>query len=306
MIGEGCHKISSDAYHADPCPEPSMSRGTVIDLLNVPAKAFYNHPRLNPQPKEEKDESKFDPGSAWHDLLFEGGKKVYIVLGFDDWKKKDAQEARKAAREAGRIPLLEKQFVLASAMVESAVKQIRECEELGIKSLANEGKAEMTYIFNDGGTWERCLVDWISNDGSLIIDGKSTKVSSEPGRFSRHISDMQYQIQYAWYRRVVQGVTGKWPKFAWIAQEEEPPYLCSFNSIDPMYADMAEQQVEYAVKLWRSCMESGKWPGYTNRICYAGVKPWALAEWEEKKAALNEWLEIPEPTVDEQLDAAGL
>ena len=305
MIGEGCFKIPSEDYHADPCPSPSMSRGTVIDILDSPARAFQKHPRLNPQPEDEKDESKFDPGRAAHDLLLEGGTKVFVVTGFDDWKKKDAQEARKAAREAGMIPLLQKQFDLAKSMTDSAKKQLSECSDLDRCSLA-DGKAEMTYIYNDAGTWERCLCDWISNDQTICIDFKTTKTSANPSRFCRHISDMQYHIQYAWYRRVVKGVTGKAPNFIWLVQEEEPPYLCSFMSIDPMYADMAQQQVELAVKLWRSCMASGKWPGYTNHICYAGVKPWDLSEWEEKRQAINDDLGIAPPTNDAIFDAVGL
>jgi len=283
-----------------------MSRGTVVDLLNVPARAFYNHPRLNPQPKEEKDESKFDLGSAAHDLLLEGGKKIFVVTGFDSWKKDAAQEARAAAREVGKIPLLQKQFDLASAMTKAAKAEIRQCEELGIQDLPSEGRAEMTYIFNDEGTWERCLVDWASNDETIILDYKTTKVSAHPSRFSRHIGDMQYHIQHAWYRRVVQGVTKKRAKFVWIAQEEEPPYLCSFMGIDPMHADMAEQQVESAVKIWRRCTETGVWPGYPRRICYASATPWSLAEWEAKRQEINDSLGIAEPTANEQLDAAGL
>jgi hypothetical protein len=286
---EGIHKIVADVYHADPCPVPSLSRGTIIDLLDSPARAFYNHPRLNSPHDLEGDESKFDQGSAAHDLLLEGGKKIFVVPGFDDWKKKAAQDSRSETRKIGLIPLLQKQFDLASAMTEAAKVQIRQCSELGVDDLSEEGLAEMTYIFNDAGTWERCLVDWISFNQELILDYKTTKMSANPTAFSRHISNMKYQIQHAWYRHVVRGAAKmeQYPSFVWVVQEEEPPYLCSFFGLDLAHEDMAQQQIQRGIKLWRKCMKSGKWPGYPTRICYAEAPPWTLAEWEIKKGELD-------------------
>jgi hypothetical protein len=288
----GVYKIESEFYHADPCITPSLSRGTILDLLNKSCShTWYNHPRLNPAYKKAEDlEGKFSSGSAAHDLLLEGGKKIFVVAGFDDWKKKEAQEARKAAREIGQIPLLQKQYDLAYAMTEAAKVQIKHSPEVGADDLAIEGLAEMTYVFNDSGIWERCLVDWISFNQTLILDYKTTKTSANPSKFSRMISNMDYQIQYAWYRHVVRGAAklNDYPTFVWIVQEEEPPYLCSFFGLDPLHEEMAKEQIDRAVRVWRKCMKSGKWPGYTNRVCYAEAPPWTLAEWEQKKYQLDD------------------
>lgn len=285
MISEqGAFKLTHDEYHADPCPVPSMSRGTVVDILSSPAKAFWNHPRLNKELKDDRDESKFNQGSAAHNLLLEGGSRIAVISGFDDWKKQAGRDARDDAMNNGMIPLLEKTFDSLCLMVGSAKVQIA-ASELGLSDLPGTGQAEMTYIAKDGETWERCMVDWISNDGGLILDYKTTGTSAHPSKFSRHISDMQYPIQHVWYRRVVQMATGIAPRFVWIAQEDEPPYLCSFMGIDPMNEAIAQEKVEWAVRLWRKSMEYNEWPGYPRRICYAEPKPWELTEWEEKKAA---------------------
>ncbi len=281
---QGSYKISSEEYLADPCPEASLSRGTIIDLLDSPARAFWDHPRLNPQPPEEKEETKFDIGKAAHDLLLEGGDKIFVVFGFDDWRKKEAQEARKAAREIGKTPLLEKQYVEVFRMVEAAQKAMVECTELGITDLRAEGDSELTYAWHENkGIWCRIRVDWIRTNRDLILDYKTTSTSVNPEIFSGHVNKMGYGIQSVFYRRGVKAVEGKEPNFVIMAQETEPPYFCSFHGLDLQNEDMAQQKVEWAIKKWKECTEQNQWEGYPNRICYAEPKPWELAEWEMRR-----------------------
>jgi hypothetical protein len=288
QLETGVHRISAEEYQADPCPEPSLSRGAIIHLLDCPAKAFWNHPRLNPDfPKDERDEAKFDQGKATHNLLLEGGNKIFVVEGFDDWKKSAAKEARYEVRGIGKIPLLTKQFDHVSAMIEAARRKIREYSDLGISDMAKEGDAELSYLWQDNfGVWCRVRPDWIKKDRTLIVDYKSTGTSANPDDYSGHINKMDYPTQSVFYRRGVAAVEGTTPDFVFIAQSDEPPYLCSFHGIDVMNEDMAVEKVEVAIKLWAHCLKTGKWPGYANRIYYAEPSPWDLAAWEIKKGEL--------------------
>jgi hypothetical protein len=284
---QGSFKISFADYLADPAPEPSLSRGTIIDLLDSPARAWWNHPRLNPNPPEEKEKTIFDIGEAAHNLLLEGGGSIFVVEGYDDWKKKDAQEARKAAREMGKTPLLSKQYEMALEMGVVAVRAIQGCTELGITDLRAEGDSELSYLWQESDVWCRCRPDWIKKDRSLILDIKTTGTSVNPDIFSGHINKMGYGIQSVFYRRgvrVVDGVEG-WsgPKFVIMAQETEPPYFCSFHGLDLQNEDMAVQKVNWAIKRWRECLSTGEWPAYPHRVCYAEPKPWEMAEWELKR-----------------------
>lgn len=288
-LTQGCHDISFDWYIADPCPEPSLSRGAIVDILDAPAKAWFNHPRLNPQPKAESNESKFDQGKAGHNLLLEGGDNILVISGYDDWKKKDAQEARKAAWSIGKIPLLQKQFDTVSAMAEAAIRQIRECTELEIHDLVTEGNAELTYIWQEkNGVWCRVRPDWTRKDKKLLLDYKTTGTSANPERFSRHMINMDYPIQDSFYRRGVRVVEGTQPEFVFIAQEDTPPYLCSFNGVDPLAESIAHEKVEMGIKIWGKCLKSGRWNGYPNRICWAEATTWQLDEWENKKKEMED------------------
>ncbi|MDD2657781.1 MAG: PD-(D/E)XK nuclease-like domain-containing protein [Candidatus Pacebacteria bacterium] len=277
----GAYKLSFEDYLADPCPDPSLSRSSIVDLLDCPARAWFNHPRLNPQPPEEENETKFDIGKAAHDLLLEGGDSIFLVEGFDDWRKKEAQQARDAARGIGKTPLLEKQYETACQMAAVAAVAIRECTELGITNLRAEGDPELTYIWQEkNGIWCRCRPDWISKDRRLCLDVKTTGKRANPESLSRHISDMGYEIQSAFYLRGIKSIDREEPNFVFLFIEDSPPYMCSFMGLSLEFSDMGDQKVNRAIRLWRECLSSGKWPSYPNRICYADAPPWSLASWE--------------------------
>lgn len=277
----GIYTISFDDYLGDPCPEASLSRGTIVDLLDSPARAFWNHPRLNPQQGEAENEAKFDIGTAAHNILLEGGDNVCVIAGYDDWKKKEAREKREIARKEGKTPLLQKQYDKAMPMVEAAQRAISECPELEIKNLRAECDTELTYIWQEKNKiWCRIRVDAIKKNRELIFDYKTTGTSVNPLFFSGHINKLGYDIQSVFYRRGVKKVEGKEPFFVFMAQETEPPYFCSFHGLDLMNEDTAKEKVEWSIKQWRKHLDSGEWPGYPKRICYAEPKPWEMMEWE--------------------------
>ncbi len=290
---QGSFKISFADYLADCCPEPSLSRGTIVDLLDSPARAWWNHPKLNPNPPEEDEEEKFDIGKATHSLLLEGNDVAVMVDPCDylgpkggipkGWTTDIIREARDTIRSQGKIPLLPKQYRNVFFMAETAKKAIRKCTELGITDLHAEGDSELSYLWQEDDIWCRCRPDWIKKDRSLILDIKTTGTSVNPDIFSGHINKMGYGIQSVFYRRGVKAVEGVEPKFVIMAQETEPPYFCSFHGLDLQNEDMAAQKVEWAIKRWRECLSTGDWPAYPHRVCYAEPKPWEMAEWEIKK-----------------------
>ena len=46
---------------------------------------------------------------------------------------------------------------------------------------------------------------------------------------------------------------------------------------------MAEEQIEKALKIWKRCTESGKWPGYGYRVGLIDPPGYAIARWEGQK-----------------------
>jgi len=284
----GIHKISEDIYHRDPCETASVSRGTIADLINcTPAHARFYHPKLNPD-YSQAEKSAFDIGTVAHALFLEGLDKCEVI-DFPDWRTNNAKIVRDEARNAGKVPLLKHQYNDVRLMVESAQRQLRE-SDLGIKDLQMEGDSELTYIWQEDKTLCRCRPDWISHkkigDRKLIIDLKTTSASADPNAFKA--SDHSKDIQYSFYRRGVKAIEGeKSPRFIFMTVETFPPYLCSFVSLDPQTVEIAKQKVEAGLWMWRQCMESGEWPGYPQRVCYAESRAYEVAAWEMKYQMLG-------------------
>lgn len=287
----GIYKMSSEVYHADPCVVPSLSRGTIADLINcTPAHARFYHPRLNPDYVPD-EKTAYDIGTAAHSLILEGINCCEVVDA-QDWRSKDAKTARDEARLAGKTPLLKHQYKDVLAMVNSFRTQLA-TSELGVKDLQEEGTSESTYIWNEGDTWFRIRPDWISSknigDRKLILDYKSCGDSASPDSFLRKALSFGYIIQEHLYKRGVKANEGgNLPRFCFILQETFAPFLCSFVMLDPALQEIGKQQTEYGIFMWEKCMSTGEWPGYPQRICHLDCPPWVLAQWEQKAASIGE------------------
>lgn len=291
MLKEGIHKISSEEYYADPCIKPSLSRSILNRLLKSPIKAWYQHPRLNPDCKEDDGGGKFDIGSAAHSILLEGTDNVEIIEA-ENWRTKAAKEKRDEAREQGKTPLLESQYNQTILMVMAAEKQILACSDLGIKSLKDGGGSELTFIWSETDaverkSYHRIRPDWMSDDRTLTIDYKTTGTSADPNDYLMHIFKMGYDIQEAYYRRGTKAVTAIDSKFVFIVQETEEPYLCSFIGLSPEYQNMGHEKVEQGIFMWNQCMKSNNWPGYPNKVAWVDPPPWALVSWEQKSMEMG-------------------
>lgn len=285
----GSYRIAEADYHADPCPVPSLSRSTIMDLLyDCPRRAWFNHPRLNPDYKEEESE-KFDIGKAAHAMLLEGRDAVHVVEA-DDWRTKAAKQAREEARQAGKIPLLEDQYHEVKRMVNHAISELAG-SEIGIQDLHDEGESELSYIWMESGLWMRVRPDWISKDRRIVLDYKTTGASANPEDYSRIIIASGLDVQDAFYTRGIKAVDGTEPDFYFMVQETKPPYLCSFIDLDMVFREIGQEKTKKGISIWRDCMATDKWPGYPPKVCTVEAPGWAMAQWEYRKFAINQMQE---------------
>ena len=64
-----------------------------------------------------------------------------------------------------------------------------------------KGQTELSYFWDDLGTIKgKCRPDWISDDGSIVVDVKTTTDASPRG-FQKSISTWGYHLQLGWYLR---------------------------------------------------------------------------------------------------------
>jgi hypothetical protein len=279
-VTPGFHKITAEKYHADPCLVPSLNNSVAQILLRESArKAWFSHPRLNPA-FAQKEEAKFDIGTAAHAMLLEGAN-IIEMCDFADWRTNDAKAKRDAARNAGKIPLIKKHRDDVVAMVAAAEGFITHSE---IAEYWAGAESELTGVALEEGIWLRARFDRITTSRRFIFDYKSTTDAS-PEQFSRQLIRMGYHIQEAFYRRVVRALGGVNPRFAFVAQSCEPPYECSLHGCDPALQEIADAEVQRAIDIWRDCSQKKVWPSHGGRIHWALPPNYMMKEYEERLAA---------------------
>ncbi len=280
ITGPGVYDIPAAAYHADPAPEPSLSASIAKVLIGrTPRHAWMKHPRLNPGFVNEH-KTEFDIGTAAHALLLEGESGVAVVDA-DSYRTKAAREMRDAAYAAGKTPLLPHQLVDVEAMVAAARVQLA-AHEVG--DVFTDGQPEMSLVWQEGGIWCRCRLDWLPEAGRVFYDYKTT-TSANPDAWQRRLFDLGYDVQAAFYLRGIHEVLGiEAAEFRFVVQEKAPPYALSVVALTPGALALGEAKVHRAIEIWRDCLRADRWPGYPADICYVDAPAWEEVRWEAAKA----------------------
>lgn len=75
----GIYDTPEPEYHADPCPEPSLSAGSAVTVLQKsPLHAWWGSERMNPD-FERVEKRHFDIGSAFHARITGVGGPVWRI-----------------------------------------------------------------------------------------------------------------------------------------------------------------------------------------------------------------------------------
>lgn len=272
----GIYSMTSDEYHRDPCPEPSLSSSIARLILTAsPYHAWWAHPKLNPAWEPPDPEPRFDIGTAAHALLLEG-EDIAVPVGADTWASKAAKDARDTARAAGKIPMLREQYKRVKAMV-GALKE---------RMVWSGGLAERVVAWKEGDLWFRARLDWLDLERrpAQIIDYKTRGRAggAHPDAWARALFSEGYDIQEAFYRRAVRMLAPGEPAFTWVVQECEPPYAATMARLDPQAQELADRKVEEAIKAWRTCLERNVWPAYPPEPVEIAAPAWVTAQWEAR------------------------
>ena len=276
----GIHTIPAAIYHADPCVEPSLSASIAKKLcLASPLHAWHAHPRLNPAAIEENGEH-FDIGTAAHALLLEGATDL-VIIDAKDYRTNAAKEARDAAYQAGKTPLLATRWADVQAMVACARAQLAAHTDGGADMFL-EGKPEQTLIWKEADVWCRARLDWLRP--GAIDDYKTVPQSSaNPDTWSRSLFFAGYDLQAAWYLRGLKAITGFDATFRFAVQEPYPPYALAVVGLGPDAMTLAEKKCLYALEVWRASLATNEWPGYPRRTAWASLPMAHEAWWLEKE-----------------------
>lgn len=272
----GIYTLPADVYHGDPCPEPSLSGSVAIPLVHrSPRHAWWAHPRLN-EAAETQESNRMDLGTVAHTLLLGAGSEIEVIDA-ENYTTKAAREARDAAREAGKTPVIASAYEQAQAMADRA-RMFLDNAVLGW----TDGQPEQCMFWREGDAWCRGMVDWLQTDRMTVIDYKTTGTSARPDDVERHLFDMHYHLKAAFYERGLNvlhpdGIGRR--KFLFLFQETDAPYECSLVTLSEAAMMIGRKQATYAIRRWQQCMRSGVWPGYGLSWHTAAPPPWIEQRW---------------------------
>jgi len=285
--------ISEADYHADPvAPMPSLSSSIAkLMVSRSPLHAWFNHPGLNAAKATEVDKPSkaMDIGTAAHKIILGEGKDLQIIEAAD-YRTKDAQAARDAARAAGRVPVLKADYASVKELAEAALSQIA-CTELA--GIFDAGTPEATLAWMEGPSWCRARVDWLPEHARAgghirVVDLKTTGGSAHPDDWARTAFDMGYDVQAVFYERglraLIPGVRSV--KFKFLVIEQEPPYALSINEMSGQALAEGEELVRLGIEAWTACLERDEWPGYPSASTVIDPPKWRSDRTEIRRLAL--------------------
>lgn len=281
--------ISPEAYQDDPCETPSLSASLCKVLVNeTPLHAWTAHPRFNPNFEREEKEV-FDLGTTAHALMLQGLQVAQVIQATNkeggvvsDYKTKGAQQERDSIRAAGGIPILQKHWDRVQAMVKAGKEQIAAHREA--KDAFTDGKAEQTLVWvDDYGVTCRARLDWLMDSHARIYDYKTTGATADPYNMGKFIASQNWDLQAAFYLRGLKKLTDKDAEFFFVCQEDYVPHALSILGLSQEFLILGTKKVQWGLQKFADCMNSGKWPGYPDRI----VDP-PFPVWEAERFALKE------------------
>ena len=206
-----------------------------------------------------------------------------MVSPYEEYRTKEARTWRDEQIEAGLTPIKPAAFESAQAMAESLTEQLGH-HEIGDPFEA-PGQSEAVVIWQDQDVDCRAMIDRLPEDRHALYDLKSSE-SAATDAFQRTAFQHGYHLQAGFYTRGLAAVTGRDPieiPFRFVVQESAPPHFVNVVEMSGEALLMSEEQIEKALRIWKRCTETGKWPGYGHSVQLIDPPGWKAAQWESQK-----------------------
>ena len=135
-----------------------------------------------------------------------------------------------------------------------------------------QGEYEVSAFFDIDGCPAKCRFDIVAERG-FVVDLKTTQDASQ---FERSVVKWGYHRQAALYQMGAAAVGVECKAFIFVVVETAAPYGIRVVTLDSDALIQGEREVHRAAKLYRECMETGEWPGYSSDLQTVSLPLWAL------------------------------
>ena len=229
---------------------------------------------------------KFEPsremliGTAVHEAVLEGKSPSYIVRPADlDLRTKEGKEWK--AKNAGKEIMSPDE----DSAVRNAIKAVRESADA--QYLLNLCKQrEVGIIHNYNGIDIKGRLDAYGNDEAgkpIILDLKTTS-SADPEDFGRKVFGLKYAAQCAWYQSLLALELGleESPAWFWMVVETQEPFDVVLYQPPEEALEIGRAQMKHCIDTYKTCLATGKWPGYSKGIIQLETPVWEKRKWLNK------------------------
>jgi exodeoxyribonuclease VIII len=261
--------MDNTAYHA----HPAVSKSHLDLIARSPLhywSRYLDPNRITPEPS-----AAMRLGTALHTHVLELSRwdEEIAVAPAMDRRTKAGKESYAAfeAAAAGKTVITADDAEVVMAMGRSIMRHPGAAMLLGLP-----GKAETTHMWTDAtyGVECKCRPDWLTDDGSIMVDLKTTRDASPRG-FMRSIADYRYHVQAAWYLNGLEQSTGKRPdQFIFICVESTAPYAVAVYAADEVMTTRGYEQAMKDLGKLAVCRAADSWPSYSDQIETISLPGW--------------------------------
>jgi hypothetical protein len=128
------------------------------------------------------------------------------------------------------------------------------------------GDKEVAGLGEYKGIFCKAKADILNQGQGICVDLKTT---ADIHDFGRSMFKYRYDIQAAWYNRIF-GTT----RFIFVAVETAQPHAVRFFELDAEVIANANMDIDIAMQTYRECIDTGKWPSYSDEIVQIGLPAW--------------------------------
>jgi len=220
-------------------------------------------------------------GRATHMAILEPDRfsKLYVRGPEGDRRTKAVKEEWGVLQEkyGPEFVLKPGDFQLCVEMRESVWRR-KSAREL----LENTGENEVSLVWDDISTGERCKarIDRLIN--RIIVDVKTTSDASLLS-FEKSVYDFGYYRQAPFYKEGCSVLGIPIDLVVHIAVEKKPPFEVAVYQIDAQCMSMGMTENLTLLERYQVCRETGKWQGYPDRPIVIGLPAYAQKRIESEE-----------------------
>jgi exodeoxyribonuclease VIII len=265
--------INIEDYHSD----DGISNSGINLILDCP-KRYWNE-YINPLNQKDSEKSRsLLIGSALHYLSLEPElfDSTFIISPKVDRRTTKGKEEWNNFQSyvhslKNKLTIMSEEIYLIAKQMAISLNENKAFQ--AIKKMG--GKIENSlYWYDDNGVLLRSRPDFFNDE--IILDIKTTKSLNEFS-FKRAIGEYGYHRQAALAEDGLTKLSGISNRdFVIIAIENKEPYLTKSFRLRSDSLSIGREEYKKGSEIYKSCLQSGIWPGYDDRIQDISLTDWYI------------------------------